>query len=345
MKVTIEDVAKVAGVSRQTVSRVLNDHPSVKLETRDRVLEAIEKLQYYPNEVARNLSRMTPNVVGFFAPFTEERVSLIPFYSQVYSTISRVCTERDFLFQIFTSYQEKAAEVSLIHAYKQKKFGGVLLTCPAVTIKGLVSLENEGIPFVVIGRPSADMGFCYVDYNNRDMAYQGTMHLLENGSRSIALINGPGFMTYSQDFFLGYASALGEAGLSVRSELIMQGDLTQGSGYDAMQKLFSTGAEIDGLYVVNDMMTLGAFEAVRQEGCSIPDDISLVCGSLNSIGYMKPCVTGFRQDFDELGSIACQMLISIMTGTELRQRKRILRGLFCLGDTTRISSNGNSMSG
>lgn len=335
MKITIEDVAKVAGVSRQTVSRVLNNSPNVKPETRSRVLQAIKKLDYYPDAVARNMSRSIPNIIGFFTPFTEQRMVQIDFYSQMYAILSKECMKNDFQFYIFTSHNEKSTEESLIEAYRGKKLGGVLLTCPSITIHGLVALENEGIPFVIIGRPSMDMGFYYVDHNNRQIAYDGTKHLIENGCRRIVLLNGPDFMTYSEDFRSGYTQALKDHELDVDPELILTGDLTQASGYEEIRRLLAKGVKFDGLYVVNDMMTLGAFEAARQNDFRIPEDFQLIAGSINGIAYIKPRVTGFSLDFDKLAKTACNMLINIMTKKPVAKKNVIIKATFCPGETTR----------
>jgi LacI family transcriptional regulator len=334
MRITIEDVAKVAGVSRQTVSRVLNNSPNVKPETRTRVLQTIKKLDYYPDAVARNMSRSIPNIIGFFTPFTEQRMVQIDFYSQMYAILSKECMTNDFQFQIITSHDEKSTEESLIEAYRAKKLGGVLLTCPSITIHGLIALENEGIPFVIVGRPPMDMDFYYVDHNNRQIAYDGTKHLVESGCKTIVLLNGPQFMTYSEDFKFGYTQALQDYGLDVIPELILTGDLTQASGYEQMQYLLSNGIKFDGLYVVNDMMTLGAFEAARQNGYRIPEDFQLIAGSLNAIAYMKPKVTGFLLDFDKLAKTACNMLIDIMTKKPVAKKNVIVKATPCLGETT-----------
>jgi LacI family transcriptional regulator len=141
-------------------------------------------------------------------------------------------------------------------------------------------------------------------------------------------------LTYSEDFKSGYTRALREHGLDVVAELVVAGDLTQASGYDQMKRLLAKRTAFDGVYVVNDMMTLGAFEAARQEGFCIPKDFLLFAGSLNGITYVKPRVTGFLQDFDKLGKTACSMLISMLEKKYIQEKRVILKGSFQLGETT-----------
>lgn len=333
MRVTIEDVAKLAGVSRQTVSRVLNNHQNVKPETRARVQDIIERVRYYPNVAAQNLSRNTVRTIGFYTPFTTDNVSKVPFYSEIFLVISKICLDNDFQFQIFTGDEEDGAEECLIQAYRERKVSGVLVACPSVTEKGLVSMENEGIPFVVIGRPSVDLGFCFVDHNNLEIGYLGTKHLIDCGCHRIAFINGPSFMTYSQDLHHGYRKALVESGIPYSVELVREGDLTQASGYENMKHLLSTNVPFDGVFVVNDMMTIGVFEAIRQQGRLIPDDIMLFAGSINGIEWFTPSISGFANDIYTLGELATQMLIERIVEGTVGAKKRIVSAEFRLGST------------
>ena len=334
-KVTINDVAKVAGVSRQTVSRVLNESPKVKDGTREKIKKVIKKLNYYPNSAAQNFSRSNPNIIGFYTPFSEEKASHIPFYSELYAIISKKCLEKDFQFHIFSNHEGENIVNSLVQFFKEKKLGGLLLTCPSISMEGLLKLKNAGIPLVVMGRPSQEVKIPYVDHNIKEMAYQATKHLIHNGYKKITLINGPDFMTYSKDNLIGYKNALNNHNIKFISELVLEGDLTQASGYHLMNELIKNEIEFDSVFVVNDMMTLGVFEAMRQNGYSIPGDYSLISGSIDGIKHMVPKITGFHHGYNkEYGQIATNMLIKLMKGMKLNQEKVILECDFYNGDTT-----------
>ena len=333
MKPTIEDVASAAEVSRQTVSRVLNNKNNVSPKTRSKVIKAMKKLDYHPNEAARNFSRKHPKIIGFYTPFTEEKTAQIPFYSQVYPGITRVCMENDYQFYIFTNNKDQKTEDSIIQAFNKKKLGGLLITCPSLSVESLVKLKEKGLAFVIMGRPALEKKFIYIDHNNKKMGYKGTRHLIKSGCKRIILINGPKFMTYSEDYNLGYKDALEEHQISYNSDLVFFEDLTQADGFKIMKKILKMNLDFDGIYVVNGMMTLGVFEAVRQEGLSIPEDFSLFCGSINGIKEMYPQITGFTQDYNKFARTATELLIKVMDEETIENKSIVLESEFFQGTT------------
>ena len=324
MAVTIKDVAQLAGVSHQTVSRVINNTSNVRPETRKKVMDAIEKLQFYPNKAAQNLQKQVVSSIGLFIPFSSEQIRGNPFFAEIIGVISNVCTKQDMCLNIF-SYDENKDGIDLpVRLYKQKIIGGLILTCPSIDKKNIIELKYHRIPFVVIGRPVKGYDISYVDIDNVKLAYDCTKVLIELGHRNIALINGPSFMTYSQDIYTGYCKALNERGLNINSDIIVETNLLEEDAETKAVVLFQKGKNISAIFTANDYLALGIMKVAFDRGLKVPEDISIIAGCENRWNsFVTPALSSVRIDYTRLGEEAAKSLFDLMFSKQ-EETKRVI---------------------
>jgi len=313
MAITIKDVAKLAGVSYQTVSRVINDSTSVKEDTRLRVLAAIKKLNYYPNQAARNIHGNSIYSIGLTIPFSGEDIRGNPFFMEVIGTISKICTYKGIALNIFTFDENNEDVELLIRLYKEKVISGIILTCPTLDEKSLIELKYHEIPVVVIGRPGAQLNISYVDSDNITASYEATKHMIGLGHRSIALINGPAFMTLSEDLLRGYSTALQEAGIALQNEYVINSKLEEEDAESKTKILLENRPEITAAFCATDFIALGLMKSAFDFGMNIPDDLSIISrvySTWNS--FLKPSLTATKDNYSLLGKHSIEILLKII---------------------------------
>lgn len=322
---TVQDVARLAGCSAQTVSRVVNGSDRVRSDTRERVLAAIAQLDYHPNLWARKLQGSTVHSIGLSIPFSTEQIRRNPFFAEIISAISNECS-RDEMGLSVVSYDETAGGIDLlIRMYRQKVISGLVLTCPGMDPEAILSLKHARIPLVVIGRPPAGVRVNYVDGDNVRAAADSTRYLLQRGHRRIALLNGPSVMTYSDDLYRGYSGAMADYGLppgvGVETNLLVD---------DAERKTRDLVVAADGYsgYVAaNAHIALGLIQSLRLVGRTVPEDISLVsCSSSEYDEFVTPPITSVRIDYSELGRRATRILLRAMNDPSREPETVVLSG-------------------
>ncbi|MFD2330560.1 LacI family DNA-binding transcriptional regulator [Cohnella sp. GCM10020058] len=338
MASTIDDVAKLAGVSRQTVSRVVNNSPLVKPKTIHEVKKAIALLDYHPNVTARNLANKVVKTVGLFMPFDVEQVRQNLFFSTISANICHYYARHDFVLQLFTSPEEKNYSELFIKLYREKRVGGLILTCPSVNNDDVLDLLAARIPFVIIGRPALEAEqINYVDADNVEAALLATRRLLELGHRNIVLLNAPQAMTLAEDIKKGVETAFRERGLSLDGLTELHTDLTLNSAYEATIRQLARADRPTAFVTADDLLVLGMKKATDQMNLTIPDDISVITVTKNGWGDLLPTsLSHIHTKFEELGTLSAQfMLQSIIEpdGKHVIQQK--LKPELMEGDTCR----------
>ena len=310
MAVTIRDVAKLAGVSYQTVSRVINNAPNVKDETRERVMKTIRMLDYYPNNSAQNLQKKIVNAIGFTYPNSAQALKDSSFYSIVLSEACSICDSRDIFLNLLPYHSTRSDVERLIRNFNQKVISGILMTAPTSDIDVLAELTVKNVPVVILGRPPAPLSISYVDNDNREICRQAIEYLFTLGHRHIGLINGPREMTMCDDVQQGYAQAYQEKGLPLPGEYIMRTALDNRDPYEVTRSFLARHPEVTALVGIDHMVTLSAMEAAQAAGRRIPDQLSLLTLDYSDWNrYLNPPLTGFYKNAEQLGSRAVQMLL------------------------------------
>lgn len=310
MAVTIRDVAKLAGVSYQTVSRVINNAPNVKEETRERVMKTIRMLDYYPNNSAQNLQKKIVNAIGFTYPNSAQAIKDSAFYSIVLSEACNICSSRDIFLNLLPYHSTRSDVEMLIRYFNQKVISGVLMTSPTSDADALAELAVKNVPVVILGRPPAPLSISYVDNDNRGICKEAMAYLFGLGHRHIGLINGPREMTMCQDVKQGYEQAFQERNLPVPGGYVFSAALNNRDPYEVTRAFLSQHPEVTALVCIDHMVTLSAMEAAQSIGRRIPGDLSLLTLDYSEWNhYLNPSLTGFYKNAEQLGERGTQLLL------------------------------------
>ena len=325
-RATSQDVANLAGVSRTTVSLVLNEvkGTSIPPETRQKVYDAAKNLNYVPNATAQALATQRTKAIGLIMTRSPHHIASDTFLPQILGGLLEVVREHNFRLMI-ESVEEERQERVYLELAQAKHIDGMILLTPRIDDKGLRKLEDVGVPAVLMG--SLQNSSLYsVDVDNRLAAKQATQHLIDLGHSKIACIaNAPPSYSASPERVLGYQDALAEADVSLNERVIRHADFSPQSGYAAMQSLLSSGEKFSAVFVASDNVAMGAKSALREAGLSIPDDISMVgFDDIPWASYSDPPLTTVRLPAQKMASKACLLLLNLLKGEVPEKRSFVL---------------------
>jgi len=310
-KVTLEEVARLAQVSRATVSRVVNDLDSVNPEYRERVLKAIEETGYRPNLAARSLVSRRSNIIGLVIPSVARTLFIDPYFPALIESISRACNRHDYILSLFIFHSNNEQQQIYDRALGNGLIDGLIVTVDKVDDPFIPQLIKHRFPFVYIGRPANTDRISFVDVDNTAGAYTAVTHLLGLGYQRIAMIAAPLDTTVGVDRHAGFINALEEHGYPVDEPLVAMGDFTQEGGYRAMKELLPY--QPDAVFAASDLMALGALQAIRQAGLRVPQDIAIVgFDDLPPALLADPPLTTIRQPVYHTGMTAVETLIDLL---------------------------------
>ena len=321
--VTIKDIAKKAGVSPTTVSRVLNNKPDVSDETKKRIQQVIDELNYNPNGIARGLVLDKTHTLGLVIPDISN-----PFFPEVAKGIEDKAKEAGYSVIFCNTDNHTQGEKEAIELMKSKQVDGMIVSL-AINDQNKEELDElaaQDFPVVQIDRKIPESGFPAVVIDNQAAAYKATKYLIDLGHQKIAHISGDLEVKPAQDRLAGFKSALQEAGLSCKEELIREGDYSSQSGYREMKELLDLSEQPTAVFIANDLMALGAYEAVFEAGLKLPEDISIVgYDDIEVASVIRPALTTISQPEYQLGVEAAKLLINNLESNEqLEQEDRIL---------------------
>jgi LacI family transcriptional regulator len=307
----LEDIAELAGVSRSTVSRVVNDQPNVRTSVRKRVLEVIQNAGYHPNAAARTLASQRSWMIGMVLPRSVSSFFADPYFPRLTQGIAQACNQYNYTLALFLISTNEDEEKIYPRVSRKGLLDGILVQAGQIGDPLIDRLVNSNIPLVIAGRPVQAVDASYIDVDNVTAAYNAVNYLIHLGYQRIGTITGLGNSTVSIDRKEGYLKAISERGRDVCEALIAEGDFTEAGGYYAMQQLLP--AKPDAVFVASDLMALGAMRAVREAGLSIPDDIAFVgFDDLPLATLPKPQLTTVRQPIYHLGFKAVEILIDLI---------------------------------
>jgi DNA-binding LacI/PurR family transcriptional regulator len=306
---TLEDVARVAGVSRATVSRVVNGATIVAPETTKMVQAAISQLGYQPNRAARALVTRRTGVIAVVVPETDERVFTDPYFPQAYHGALQGFGKVD-MHVVLAMAEPGTSPAKMVRYLESGHVDGAIIVSHHGPELGQL-LSRAWLPVVFVGDPETP-GIPYVDLDNRTAARIATEHLIERGATRIGHISGPLEMDSSRKRILGFEDAMAAAGLD--ASLRAEGEYTSPSGRVVLD-LLAERPDIDGLFVANDLMAATAVAAIQETGRRVPDDVRIV-GFDNSVAALQPTpqLTTMVNAAAESTRIAAEMLIEILGG-------------------------------
>ncbi len=308
---TLEDIAKRAGVSRSTVSRVVNDHPNVRDNVRKRVQEVIRLTGYQPNAAARSLASQRSLMVGLVLPRSVSSFFSDPYFPRLTQGIAQACNINNYTLGLFLVSTKDDEEKIYPRLSRNGLLDGMLIQSSQFGDQLIDRLVDSGIPVVIVGRPFTSSDVSYIDVDNVNAAYNAVSHLIRLGYQRIATITGGANSTVGLDRQEGYIKALSERGRDVDQSLIAVGDFTETGGYYAMQQLLS--ARPNAVFAASDLMAIGAMRAIREAGLSIPDDVAVVgFDDIPLATIPDPQLTTVRQPIYRFGFKAVEILIDLI---------------------------------
>ncbi|GAB6172605.1 ribose operon transcriptional repressor RbsR [Paradesulfitobacterium aromaticivorans] len=302
---TIRDVARLAGVSVATVSRVINKKDCVNPETAGQVLKAIEQLQYEPNAVARGLAGKKTGTIALILPDISN-----PFFPALARAVEDVAHKKGLTVILGNSDGLGLKESSYIKVLKKKYVDGIIFASNTIRQEDIEFLRKDGIPMVLLDRGLNTATCPVIRSKNREGAKLAVQHLMEQGCRRIAHIYGPQKFITAQERLLGYEDVVG--GLDGYSpSLMVPGHFDIESGRNAVEQLLARSPDIDGIFVGNDLMAVGALKALHERGIRVPEQVK-VCG-YDGIGLTEitePELTTVAQPIYEMGALAARILLN-----------------------------------
>lgn len=312
-KVTVSDLAKECGVSTATVSMVLSNKGRISVETRQKVMNAIEKLGYVYNQQAANFRSQTSNQVGLLLQDITN-----PFYSELMAGLSHQTEVNALMMFIANSEESTDRQQKFVGAMARNSACGLVLclarNTPATFIEGLKDLR---FPVILVARPSPELPFDYVGTDNFSGARLATDHLLSLDHRNIAFIGGMPDSVTREQRIAGYASRLQEGGIDPDDNWIVSCESTRVAGADAVTALLTRYPQITAVVFHQDIIALGAVQGLRRMGRIIGKDISIIgFDDVPEASLVEPSLTTISVEAREIGRMAGELLLSRLAGNQ-----------------------------
>lgn len=313
-RLTVRDIAARSGVSRATVSRVLNGRPDVAAATREAVLQHIRDDAYTTNRMAKGLSSGRTGLIGLTVPYINAE-----YFMEILNGVAQALYAYDARLVVCPTEHEHDREVSLLERVMHGTTDGAILILPSESNAELQALKRRSFPFVIVDPAQVlSDNIVAVSSNHWSGARTLTQHLLSLGHRRIAAISGWSWMTASNDRLAGFHSALTAAGLRSSQDLIVEGDWNVEGGRAAMEKLLRLDPLPTAVFAFNDNMAVGALDAIGERGLRVPEDISVVgFDDTNVAAATRPKLTTVHQPLQEMGRIAVSLLYRTLEGQPL----------------------------
>lgn len=310
MSVTIKDVAKKAGVSPSTVSRVLSNHPKISTETSLKVKKIMNELGYHPNIMAKSLVSKTTNTICIMLPKSAEDLFSNFFFMELIRGIMTLARKMGYDVLLSSGSNEKEELEGISRLLNGRRVDGVILLYSRVNDPVIDFLRDNNHPFVLIGRSEQYSDILSVDTDNIQAAYDTAQHLISLGHQRIGFVSGPSELVVSKDRLTGYMNALSDSGIETRPEWIVEGDFLQESGYRAMSFFMSLPDRPTAIIVIDDVVAFGVLRGLHELHYSVPKDLCLV--SFNNIPLAElatPPLSSMDIGTYNLGYTASRLLI------------------------------------
>lgn len=322
MKVTVEEIAKIAGVSKATVSRVLNKVPEgVGTETRIRVQKIIEKMNYTSDLSGSTNRSMRSRSLALILPDIAN-----PFFADIAKAVEARATQEDYIVILANTDFSEENEIRYLASLVAKKIDGIILVPSGLHRRSEHLLpEKYGIPMILLDRKFPGESGCVGVYSDNEYAsFRSCEVLINNGSNRIVFLSGPLGVSTSTERFEGYKSALKQYGIEYAPQLVKYGNYTVESGYKAVIELERAGEKYSAILAANDMMALGALNALKEFSYRVPDEVELIgFDNISFSQYFDPPLSTIQQPTVEMGIKAAEMLFKVIGGETVTESVRL----------------------
>lgn len=319
--VTIKDIAKRAGVSVGTVSKIINCNETVSEKNKKVVINAIKELGYRPNRVARSLSKGKTKNIGFIVPDIKN-----PFFPEYVRGATDILISDGYYVFLCNSDNDVKKEIMYMDDLITMWVDGIIIAPSDTENRDTALSDKIVLPFVVVDREIKGLKRDLVIVNNKRGAYCAVKYLIENGHKKIVFLSGQKYTKTAQVRLTGWEEAMNENNLPVK-DLVFWGNFSIDSGYEMMSAVFDNLGLVDAVFACNDLIALGAIKAIEEREYKIPDDISIVgFDDIYLSRFLKPPLTTVRQPVYRMGEIAAQILLDRINGKQFGFKRVVVEG-------------------
>ncbi len=318
MAVTLKQICEEAGVSKATVSRVLNNHPLVSKETREKVQEVIQRLKFTPNALARNLSLRRTDTIGVLFPWIFNG-----FFSTLLRGVDSAASELNY--HVITSLSHDAGDENAMASrlLKERRIDGLILMAPSLPADQIEELKSIDVPLVVLQREIADPEVNSVSVDNFDGGLKATAHLIERGCRRILAIAGPQGSLDSDRREAGYREALKQADIAFDPDLLIRSNFNKETAFTSFENFRRRFAMPDAIFCFNDEIALGMLKYLKTIGVRVPEDVALI--GFDGIEFTEFAeLSTLTMPMQEMGRQAVRLLIKQIECKEKRTAEQLL---------------------
>lgn len=331
--ITISEIAREAGVSKSTVSRVLNNKPDVLPETKQRVMEIVEKYDFQPSVHAISMSQKRCNCIGVVIPHDIDYIFKNQYYAEIQRTMLKAAQERGYYVLLLCCKDMKEA----VNAVKQRRVDGLIIISPLPEHKNaMMTFLESNIPFVTVGKCQFLSDAYQVCTDNYKGAMLAMEHLMSLGHKRIAYINGPLFLPSSQERYRAYLDAMQTNGFPVEAGMVKEGGNSIESGYTATREILASHPDITAIFVASDYMAIGVENAIRDNGMKVPRDISIVGFDNVPISeQISPALTTIDQHIEKKGRVCVELLLDLLEYPEVERARSVdIDPILCVREST-----------
>ncbi len=315
-KVTIAEVAKRAGVSTMTVSRVLNNTGPVKKETAERIRAIIAELNYQPNLVARSLSSKRSMMIGIIINRVK-KVFFDNYIGQIGSGITDIVQERGYRVMFFPVETDREKTSAYLDIVRSHVIDGLIILRSKTDNPHIQMLADNEVPFMLVNHKKYKKNYNFIDTENIEGTKTAMRHLYTNGHRKIAFFAGSMDETNSIDRLKAYHTAVKELRLVVNEEWVRYAEFDKQKAFEEAGKLLQCTNRPTAILASDDYMAIGAMERLQKEGLRVPQDMAVIgFDDVELASYVKPSLTTIRQPLTELGRVAAENLLNMIAGTQ-----------------------------
>lgn len=326
---SIKDIARLAGVSHSTVSRALRNHPLVNPDTAKRIALLAQKHGYRPSAIARSLVTQRTFTIGVVVTNISD-----PFVAGVVGGIEEVASAQGFSVFLANANADPEQEVRVVESFDDHRVDGIVVTSSRVGALYVPLLSRRHVPIVLLNNQHPSQFAHSVVIDSYQGSFDGTRHLLDLGHRRIAFLGDRFGRQSDTERFDGFRAALHSAGLRVSRQFVVRGDGRAEGAIAAMGDLLTLPHIPTALLCYNDMSAVGAMQRIRAAGLSVPNDISVVgFDDLHISQFLNPPLTTIRQPMFEMGRMAMDTLIAILSGNAQQQNIKVPGTLIVRGST------------
>ena len=331
MNTTIKDVAKLAGVHPSTVSRVINDDPRISEKTKKKILLIVNKLRYTPNAIARGLKTKRTYTLGMLIPDITN-----PFFAEIARGVEDAANKNNFNVILCNTDDKLKKERTYLEILRGKRVDGLILGTAHVKDKSILELEMKKFPYILISRNIEGLDKNCIIVDDVEGGMMATEYLIKLGHRRIAHITGPLKTRSALNRLKGYKLALKKYNIEYMDELVEEGDFRIKGGYQAMKKFLKLLEPPRAIFAANDLLALGAMQAIQKKNFHIPEDFSVIgFNDIELASFVYPALTTIRQPMLEMGELAVKMLLRIIEEGEFNQRKIVLKPKLIIRESCR----------